>query len=179
MLIAASKAHSIASTTVARTGHGGRGSVRSVVRASRLPTPTPRMYPTTARPAWNAAEPAFEPIARPTKIRFPVTTLVKVPPSARRLMTSTEPLANVSKPTRWIWRCAPAPVADASRGAGPPGARGDSLTGSVMPYTLRAADDSGEALPDRGRRNVRRGVPDFRIEDLHLHVPAVPGRSHC
>src|SRR5207237_874806 len=82
------------------------------------------------------------------------------------------------KPTRWIWRCAPAPVADASRGAGPPGARGDSLTGSVMPYTLRAADDPGEAFPDRGRGLVRRGVPDLLVEDLHLHVAAVPGRRH-
>src|SRR5207248_5589666 len=100
-------------------------------------------YPTTARAAWNAAEPEFEPTARPMKIRFPVITLVKVPPSARRLITSTEPLANVSKPTRCRLRGDPAPVADASRGAGPPGARGDSLTGSVMTYTLRAADDPG------------------------------------
>ena len=112
-LSAASRAHSTASTSVADRGHGRDcaespcaelpcaerpAAGRTNKTRSLLPAATPSMYPMTARMACTAGVSDVVPMARPTKIRLPVMTLVKAPPIIISVTTLTQPLAKVSRP---------------------------------------------------------------------------------
>ena len=109
-LSSARRPHSTASTSVAGSGHGEdtagppcpeppcAGRSRPNNSRSLLPAATPTMYPMMARIACTAGVSDVVPIARPTKIRLPVMTLVKAPPIIIRVTTSTQPLAKVSRP---------------------------------------------------------------------------------
>jgi hypothetical protein len=51
--------------------------------------------------ACRAGSSVAVPRPRPTRIRLPVITLVNAPPMTVRVTASTQPLAKVSKPTRY------------------------------------------------------------------------------
>ena len=104
-LSTARRAHSTASTSVADSGHGRPCTGPAPGRRPRpnnsrslLPAATPAMYPVTARIACTAGVSDVVPMARPTKIRLPVMTLVKAPPIIISVTTLTQPLAKVSRP---------------------------------------------------------------------------------